>query len=297
MIDHDEFDPETLRYATAYEQRDGMEEWFRSRFEDPAQRTPYESAEGGYIWVWGGPFDAEEELRNEFEGIVPDAIIEDLAASLGGECPEWAPVEHQDDYDAGLFEAVSANARARQTLDDGLGTIRTLLAVPVPSGLDAAYRRLLFANAIAAMETYLSDTFINRVFGDPQLLQLYIDTEPKFSSRKVPYKDILREAKHLETEARKELLDVVWHNIGKVKAMYAQVLGVDLGDLDQIAGAIQLRHDIVHRNGRTKDGTIVEVSAKDILLLLNEIAELAARVEIRLDFGIDGIPDEILDAL
>lgn len=33
------------------EQMEYMEEWFRQRYEDPAQRTPYESAEGGYIWI------------------------------------------------------------------------------------------------------------------------------------------------------------------------------------------------------------------------------------------------------
>ena len=26
--------------------------WFHLNFEDPAQSTPYESAEGGYQWIW-----------------------------------------------------------------------------------------------------------------------------------------------------------------------------------------------------------------------------------------------------
>ena len=31
-------------------------------FEDPANETPYESSEGGYIYIWGGPYDALEQL-------------------------------------------------------------------------------------------------------------------------------------------------------------------------------------------------------------------------------------------
>ena len=40
-----------------------MIEWFHQNYEDPAESTPYESAEGGYIWIWGGPYDARDELQ------------------------------------------------------------------------------------------------------------------------------------------------------------------------------------------------------------------------------------------
>jgi hypothetical protein len=32
------------------EKRELMIEWFHQNFEDPAERTPYESREGGYQW-------------------------------------------------------------------------------------------------------------------------------------------------------------------------------------------------------------------------------------------------------
>jgi hypothetical protein len=284
---NDNMDSGTLADASRDEQLEAMEEWFRARYEDPAERTPYESREGGYIWIWGGPYDAEEELRGEFEGIVPDDVIEELVDVLNGECSEWAPMSSPDDYDEGLYEAVSSNALARQTLDHALDTIRALLNVDVEAEVWAAYSRLLFANAITAMETYLSDTFINLVSNDEELLQKYIDSDPKFKERKVAYKDILREAQRVEEEARKELLDVVWHNVGKVKAMYAQVLGVNLGNTGLIGAAVQIRHDIVHRNGRQKDGTMIDVSCEQILNLLDEISKLAWRVEAQSDYGFE----------
>ena len=283
----DDFEPESLRALPPEEQRDQMEVWFRANFEDPAERTPYESAEGGYIWIWGGPYDAEEELRTQFEGIVPEEIIEDLASDLSGENPGWAPVSRPEDYDHGLYEAVSANELARQTLDGALATIKALLQVTVPGDHGESYRRLLYANAITALETYLSDTFINRVFADKGLLQAYIDSEPKFKERKVSYRDILREAAKVEEAAKQELLDVVWHNIGKTKAMYDDVLGVKLGDVGKIASAVQRRHDIVHRNGRTKEGSVLTVSTDDIQGLIKEVERLASRIEVKLDYGFD----------
>ena len=41
-----------------------MEPWFYQNFEDPAEKTPYVSAEGGYQWIWGGPYDASEVLSS-----------------------------------------------------------------------------------------------------------------------------------------------------------------------------------------------------------------------------------------
>lgn len=284
---NEDYDPTALRTASKHQQLEVMESWFRAMFEDPAHRTPYESKEGGYIWIWGGPYDAGEELEGEFGGIIDETVIRGLVDSLEGECVDWAPTERPGDYDEGLFDAVSENAAARRTLDEATTTIQSLMSAPIVDELGPAYRRLLFANVITALETYLSDTFINRVFSSVDLIQKYIDSDPKFKERKVPYKDILREAGRVQDEARRELLAMVWHNVAKIKPMYFQVLGVDLGDIEPVASAIQLRHDIVHRNGRRRDGAIVAVTNNDITTLLHEIDELAFRIELTIDFNID----------
>src|SRR5688572_21140591 len=111
-----QYDPDVLRSQDRDAQLETMEAWFRSMFEDPAQRTPYESREGGYIWIWGGPYDAADQLHSEFDGVVPDQVIDELADELSGECPEWAPTERPGDYDEGLFDAISSNVLARQSL-------------------------------------------------------------------------------------------------------------------------------------------------------------------------------------
>ena len=38
-----------------------MRYWFGSEYDSPYE-LPYDSGEGGYQWIWGGPYDAEEEL-------------------------------------------------------------------------------------------------------------------------------------------------------------------------------------------------------------------------------------------
>ena len=43
-----------LRRAGRDTQLDVMRQWFDANYEDPVENTPYETAEGGYIYIWGG---------------------------------------------------------------------------------------------------------------------------------------------------------------------------------------------------------------------------------------------------
>lgn len=81
-----------------------MREWFAERFEDPAENCPYESAEGGYIYIWGGPFDARDVLFDAFSGEYPDEVIEELATELEQESWEWS-AKPSDAFDADGDEA------------------------------------------------------------------------------------------------------------------------------------------------------------------------------------------------
>jgi hypothetical protein len=68
---------------------DLMVQWFFENFEDPADHTPWD--EGAYVYIWGGPHQADEELTEAFTEAASDAAI--TAAIIQIECEgyEWAP--------------------------------------------------------------------------------------------------------------------------------------------------------------------------------------------------------------
>lgn len=73
--------------------------WFFENYEDPAMRTPYESKEGGYQWIWGGPYDASEVVGENFLD-VPEDILEEAVAEIQSDgLYEWAPIPSEGDYD------------------------------------------------------------------------------------------------------------------------------------------------------------------------------------------------------
>lgn len=52
--------------------------WFFEHYEDPVHGVPYESAEGGYQYYAGGPYDAREEIEDRFPHVPANTIDEAL---------------------------------------------------------------------------------------------------------------------------------------------------------------------------------------------------------------------------
>lgn len=65
--------------------------WFYENFENPADSTRYESAEGGYQYIWGGPYETREILNSIFDDELDERFIEDIANFLEGSTDVWVP--------------------------------------------------------------------------------------------------------------------------------------------------------------------------------------------------------------
>lgn len=89
----------------AISKEEGTEEivaWFLRNFENPAENTPYLNAEGGYQYVWGGPYDAREIIEAVFAHRALESVIFAAIDQLEEDCDVWAPnsnrVRHENDY-------------------------------------------------------------------------------------------------------------------------------------------------------------------------------------------------------
>lgn len=264
---------ENLDTLNADGKKELMEYWFRLNYEDPAERTPYESAEGGYMWIWGGPFETREVLYEEFDGKVDEELIEELATELDGECSEWAPTPQPGDYDDYVVDDITTITEFHHNLGNAILDIEKLLDTKVPGPVEHNFNRLLYLNVVIALETYLSDAFINNVMSDSDLFNKLVENTPEFQQTKIPLSSVLKEAKTIESTAKTHLLDISWHNLAKVSKMYESILNISFPkDIGNLYRAILKRHDIVHRNGIDKDG-------KEILISVGDIRELVRDVE------------------
>lgn len=277
----DEFDwsDEAMKDLSPDEQKEAMKAWFLSNFEDPAERTPYESAEGGYIWIWGGPYDASEQLQERFSDAVPFEVIEELAEELSADCPEWAPVEQEGDYEEFFIDALASASQFQDTFTSAILDIEKLLESKVDGSVEDCFCRQLFVGVITALESYLSDVFIKSVMNDPQRLRQFVETTPEFQKEKISVADVYKVSQEINQRVTEYLADVVWHNLPRVKAMYGDTLAIKFSDIGELMKAVVKRHDLVHRNGKTKSGHAWEISRKDVKGLIVECEKLVIAVE------------------
>lgn len=79
------------------------------------------------------------------------------------------------------------------------------------------------------------------------------------------------------------MLDVIYHDLPKVNGMYLNTLNISLPDLAVIYKAVFMRHDFVHRNGKTKAGEVHKIESKDIDDLCNEVERFVNEIDRQLN--------------
>jgi hypothetical protein len=70
---------------------EAMTNWFYANFENPAESTPWDGREGGYIYIWGGPYFAVAEIRDAFGETATEAAICEAIEQIEHEGIVWAP--------------------------------------------------------------------------------------------------------------------------------------------------------------------------------------------------------------
>jgi hypothetical protein len=82
------------------------------------------------------------------------------------------------------------------------------------------------------------------------------------------------------------LSDVVWHHLERIKPMYRDTLGISFPkETGPLFRAILKRHNIVHRNGKTKTGEAIQVSAEEVRVLIKEVEAFVTHI----DSGLAGL--------
>jgi hypothetical protein len=184
-----------------------------------------------------------------------------------------------DDYESRLVTP-SGHQTAFQT---SVMDILSLLAQPIEAPPDKNnLRRLLYINVITILECYLSGFFISRVREDRKLLRKLIETTPTFKEQKLSVSDVFETMEAIDKRADSYLTGLVWHRVKDVSALYERVLGVNFpSDMQALRNAIAVRHELVHRNGKKRDGTEHEISESEIQSVVKLAEAMVEHVERR----------------
>lgn len=283
-----DLDQTWLTSASRDSQAVAIRAWFTARFCDPAQETPYNGREGGYLFVNGGPYSPDEELNSKFGGVVPDDVIQEVVEDLEAEVGEdWAPIYHEreeEDWEWDVPDVPDSDAplaRLKERLQQGMD-VMTLKGDPAAQALAT---QLVYVQTIGALEAFLYETALYWFEKDDERVKNCITCLPIFSEQKISLKDIFTHYESLKTKVREYLYHLVWHRWQEVAPLYEKGLRVKLPSTKVFQDALQTRHDIVHRSGANKDGNPVATSAEDVRLLSGQVEAFCEQVAAQFDAG------------
>jgi len=242
----------TSLQATELHIKDAMRRWFLARFCHPAQAGYEYSDQTGYLFLDGGPFNAQEELFNRFQGYVDESLISKAAEELADESGEyWAATaltKYRKDEDVDVDE----RSDTMQRLDFRISRLQDILQLEGDIVAETAARNLVYAAVFSALETFLWETLVYWIEVDSRVMRNLLSHHPVFKEKTFSYDDVL-DSKDLVGDAkiaiRTHLQNTVWHRWDRASKLYSIAFRMEFPDPFELEGPLKIRNDIVHRSG------------------------------------------------
>ena len=225
----------------------------------------------------------EQFLINE---IVPHLYTESMGfLGLSRRTGTWQQSWQADETETETeqLEAILSNTDFYRTFLDEITSLRVLNKLSVPDQkAKKTLRRHLYVGVIACLETYLSDAFINTVLSNENYLRSFFTSFKDFREQKLGMNEIFDLASKREEIAKKAMLEVIYHNLPKVSKMYEGTLDIVFPKFSEIQKAVSIRHDLVHRNGKNKDG--IESSIDSIMVddIISKVESFISEIDQKL---------------
>jgi len=83
--------PPNIRGLSDAAAANAMVDWFQVNFEGPAESTPWD--DGEYVYIWGGPCAAREELEEAFWTSASERALEVAVERIEEDGWQWAPAQ------------------------------------------------------------------------------------------------------------------------------------------------------------------------------------------------------------
>ena len=194
------------------------------------------------------------------------AKIFGIDSNLSVHLPTWALERSaEDEYELG---AIFDNTEYRSNFLREIESINRLRELAIDdSWLRRVLHRQLFISVIGAVETYLSDAFINKTLSSEYYLERFVATHPEFKKQKISISELFSASRNIREKAKTIMVGTIYHKLPVVKDMYQQTFDIQFPDISEMQKFIAQRHDLVHRNGKTTEGEVVYVDDVTIVTL------------------------------
>lgn len=140
------------------------------------------------------------------------------------------------------------------------------------------FYNMLYSSIITALETYLFDALKVNITKKKEYLVSYVENNDAFNGKKFILQEIFTEMNKINETVEKSLITLMYHNLPKVKTVYNDCFGITLPDYTDLMESISIRHDLVHRNGKTHAGVVHNIGKEEILTLNQKVLDYVEEI-------------------
>jgi hypothetical protein len=154
---------------------------------------------------------------------------------------------------------------------------RLLVESNTQDDLRPTLNRLIFIGVVCALDVYLCDTFISLVYSDKQKFIEYLNIPKKEPLKREYVAGTIVQEAEIEDRVRTMIVEKTYFQSlsDTAKKLYERTLKIKFPPTDRMQKHIDLRNDLVHRNGKDKNGHQIDVSIDMIQELITDARSFA----------------------
>lgn len=157
--------------------------------------------------------------------------------------------------------------------------LKSMLENTVNGLSNHTFIKMAYAHAVTILEVYLEDVSKALVMSNEKCLENTIKNVRPFRDTKFKLGDISLENDGIRKFVIGKLSENLFHDIPKVMNILSSITGKRLDlSVGDICNVTSVRHDIVHRNGKNKDGELIDIGLDSTLDALNTIVMFVKEV-------------------
>lgn len=109
--------------------------------------------------------------------------------------------------------------------------------------------------------------------------EIFFTSFKDFKEQKVGMNELLNSAANAKEIAKKAMLEVIYHHLPKVARMYETTFTIAFPNFSEIYRDVLIRHDLVHRNGRSKEGQEVIIDEAVVDDLISKMEDFISKID------------------
>ena len=158
--------------------------------------------------------------------------------------------------------------------DKAIDDIVALSKINVDEMNKRLLNKLLFASVYSAMEAFLQDMCGHYVMKSQKHKERYLKNHENLKSEKILLSEIYAKLPQLDFKIKNAIDNTVYHRLSEeIQSLFEGTFGIIFPDYQYLKNKLEIRHDIVHRNGKSKDQSTLH------LISNNQLYELIEHVD------------------